>query len=45
MLKYGSEEERSIKKGPSIWHECLDATLMLLMEMRDTQENKYVYVE
>lgn len=39
-----SEGEGSIKKGPSIWHECLDGTLMLLMEMRGIQENKRVRV-
>lgn len=31
-----------MKKSPSIWHECLDGMVMLLMEMRNIQEKKFV---
>lgn len=44
MLKCGSRGEGSIKNGPQIWHECLDGTMMLLVEMRNIQEKECVYV-
>lgn len=35
MLTCGGEGDGHIKKGPQIYHECLDGIVMLLIEMRN----------